>query len=230
MSTALARRFRVDVSLTDGNYIPYKGINDLSPKISPNLQSADDYDSNGWQSHEKTMQGAVLTIKAFRKQDGAGNFDPGQEIVRGQMLGFGDNARVWARWYDRNGQPEAYKGRFLVQWEPSKTGVADLDEVQCTLTSDGVVSAITNPTTASAVPVIATATPAGRTTDQIVVLGGAYFTGTTGVTLGGTAVEDFEVLSDGTLVVTVPAGAAGSAPIVVTTGAGASASFPYTRA
>lgn len=230
MSTALARRFKVDVSLTDANYVPFKGISDLSPKISPNLQSADDYDTDGWTDHEKTQQGAVLTIKAFRKQDGAGNFDAGQEIVRGQQLGWGDNARVWARWYDRNGAPEAFKARFIVEWTPSKTGVADLDEIQCVLTSSGAVSPITNPSSAALAPVIVTATPAGRTTDQIVVLSGAYFTGATAVTIGGTAAEDFEVLSDGTLVFTVPTGAAGSAPIVVTTPQGASGSFPYTRA
>lgn len=228
MSTALARRFKVDVSLTDGNYIPFKGINDLSPKISPNNQAADDYDTDGWQGFEKTQQGAVLTIKALRKQT-AGVFDAGQELVRGQQLGFGDAARVWARWYDRNGAPEAFKARFLVEWLPSKTGVADLDEVQVTLTADGVVSPISNPASAAAVPVIVSITPAGRTTDQIIVISGAYFTGATAVSIGGTAAEDFEVLGDGTLVATVPAGAAGSAPVVITTPQGASAGAAYTR-
>src|SRR4051794_37959817 len=159
MSTALARRFKVDVSITDGNYVPFKGINDLNPKISPNLQSADDYDTDGWTDQEKTQQGAVLTIKAFRKTDGAGAFDPGQEIVRGQQLGWADNARVWARWYDRNGAPEAFKGRFIVSWEPSKTGVADLDEIQCVLTSSGAVTPISNPASAALAPIIVAVTP-----------------------------------------------------------------------
>lgn len=229
MSTALARRFKVDVSLTDGNYVPFKGINDLNPKISPNLQSADDYDTDGWTDQEKTQQGAVLTIKAFRKTvDGV--FDAGQEIVRGQQLGWADDARVWARWYDRNGAPEAFKARFLVAWEPSKTGVADLDEIQCVLTSSGAVTPISNPTAAGFAAVITSVSPSGRTTDQIVVITGAYFTGATAVTIGGTAAEDFEVLSDSTIVATVPAGAAGSAPVIVTGTGGASGSFAYTRA
>jgi hypothetical protein len=230
MSTALARRFKVDVSLTDSNYVPFKGINDLSPKISPNLVAADDYDTNGWTSHEKTQQSAVLTIKAFRKQDGAGAFDAGQEIVRGQQLGFGDNARVWGRWYDRNGAAEAFKARFLVTWEPSKTGVADLDEIQCVLTADGIVSPIANPATTAAAPVVISALQSGTGAGAIVVITGAYFTGTTGVTVGGTAAAEIDVLSDGTLVITLPAGATGSAPIIVTTPNGSSGSFAFTRA
>lgn len=78
-------------------------------------------------------------------------------------------------------------------------------------------------------PTISTALPSGAAEAEIVTITGAYFTGTTAVTFGGTAASDFEVLSDNTLVAVMPAGSAGSAAIVVTNAAGASSSFAYTR-
>jgi hypothetical protein len=80
MATALARRFKVDVSADGTTWVPLKGINDLNPAISPTLVGSDDYDTNGWGSFEKTMQGWILTIKALRKTV-AGVFDAGQELV-----------------------------------------------------------------------------------------------------------------------------------------------------
>lgn len=229
MSTALARRFKVDVSLTDGSYIPIKGINDLGPKINPNNQSADDYDTDGWQSFEKTQQGWTITIKALRKQT-SGVFDPGQELIRGQQLGWGDAARVWVRWYDRNGAPEAYKGRALVEWVPAKTGVADLDEVTITLTGDGVLSPIANPVSGStSTPVVSNVDPQGAGTGDVVTVSGSNFTGATSVKFGGTTAS-FRVLGDSAIAASLPTGAAGSANVTVTNGTGTSNSYAYTRA
>lgn len=231
MATALARRFKVDVSTNGTTWVPLKGINDLNPPISPTLQPADDYDTDGWNGFEKTMQSWILTIKALRKTV-AGVFDPGQELVRAAMLGFGDAARVYVRWYDRNGAPEAFSGRAIVGWVPSKTGVADLDEVTITLTGDGALASIANPYAASAVPVVLSATPSGASVGQLVTITGTGFIGTvptTGVKFAAVNATSWSVVSDNVIVAVVPAGSAGSAPIIVTNGAGASAAFPYTR-
>jgi hypothetical protein len=224
MTAALARRFKVDVSLNGTTWVNFKGINDLNPPITPNLQAADTYDTDGWSAFEKTMQAWLLTIKALRQQT-AGVFDAGQELVRGQQLGFEDAARIYVRWYDRNGAPEAYMGRAIVGWVPSKTGVADLDEITVTLTGDGVLTSITNPYAATAVPVITSILPAGKGAGQAVTIFGSGFTGTvpaTGVKFGGTNATDFSVVNDGQITAVLPAGAAATITVLVTNAAGGS--------
>lgn len=231
MTTALARRFKVDVSTDGTSWIPVKGINDLNPPVSPTLVAADDYDSDGWNSFEKTMQSWILTIKALRKTV-AGVFDSGQELIRAAQLQFGDEARVYVRWYDRNGAPEAYSGVALVGWAPSKTGVADLDEVTITLTGDGVLTSISNPYNATAIPVLISATPTAVAAGGQVKIVGTGFTGTvatTGVKFGATNATSWLVLSDSVIVAIMPAGTAGAANIVVTNAAGPSTALSYTR-
>lgn len=231
MSTALARRFKVDVSADGTTWIPLKGINDLNPPVSPTLVAADDYDSNGWNSFEKTMQSWILTIKALRKTT-AGVFDAGQELVRAAQLPFGDSARVYVRWYDRNGAPEAFSGLAIVGWVPSKTGVADLDEVTITLTGDGALASITNPYAAAAVPVLTSALPTAVAVGGQVQIKGSGFTGTvatTGVKFGATNATSWVVVSDQLIVAVMPTGSAGAANVVVTNAAGASTALSYTR-
>lgn len=231
MTTALARRFKVDVSNDATTWVPFKGINDLNPPVSPTLVAADDYDSDGWNSFEKTMQSWILTIKALRKTV-AGAFDPGQELVRAAQLQFGDGARVYVRWYDRNGAPEAFQGQALVGWAPSKTGVADLDEVTVTLTGDGALTPIENPGTAATVPLLVSASPTGVAAGGQVEIIGSGFTGvisTTGVKFGATNATSWLVISDSVLVAVMPAGSAGAANIVVTNSVGASTPLAYTR-
>lgn len=231
MTTALARRFKVDVSADNSAWVALKGINDLNPQISPTLQPADDYDTDGWSQQEKTMQGWSLVAKCLRKTV-SGVFDPGQELVRAQQLGFGDDARIYTRWYDRNGEPEAYKGLALVGWAPSKTGVADLDEVTITLTGDGALTSITNPFEAAAIPIILSATPSAVAEGGIVEITGTGFAAVTGaasVKFGATNATSYIVVSDNVIVAVMPAGSAGAANITVVNGEGTSAAFSYTR-
>lgn len=67
---------------------------------------------------------------------------------------------------------------------------------------------------------------------ELVIITGAHFTGTTGVTFDAVAVGDFTVLSDTQLAVVTPAGTAGAADVVVTNATGASTTgtgdFTYT--
>ena len=84
---------------------------------------------------------------------------------------------------------------------------------------------------AEAVPTITTALPASKGAGDTVTLVGTGFTGTTGVTIGGVAVTgpNTDVISDTELHITLPAGTAGSAPIIVTNASGPSAAKAYTR-
>lgn len=234
MTTALARRFKVDVSTIAAptTWVNLKGINDLNPAISPTLVGADDFDTGGFSSFEKTMQGWVLTAKC-RRATNAGVFDPGQELARTAQLQFADTARLNVRWYDRYGAPEAYSGIGLIGYTASKTGVADLDEVTITFTGDGALTAISNPFAASAIPVVLSATPSGVAVGGVVTITGTGFIGTvptTGVKFNSVNATTWSVVSDNVIVAVMPAGSAGVGNIVVTNAAGASTpAFPYTR-
>jgi hypothetical protein len=231
MPSALARRFKVDVSTDNATWVNLKGIDDLNNSETPTIQAADTYDTNGFAAFEKTMTGWKLVIKAFRPTT-AGVFDPGQELVRAARFQFQTSARIYVRWYDRNGAPEAYSGLAIVDWNPSKTAVADLEEVTITLTGDGVLTSITNPYSPTSVPVILTATPSGVGVGGQVQITGQGFTGTvvtTGVKFAAVNATSWIVVSDSLIVAVMPAGSAGSAAITVTNATGASAAFPYTR-
>jgi hypothetical protein len=231
MSVSLARRFKVDVSNDGTNWVPFKGIQDFSPQENPTTQSTATYDNNGFDSFEKTLTGWGITIKANRPTT-AGVFDPGQELVRAAQFQFGDAARVYIRYYDRNGAAGAKSGRALIEWNQSKTGVADVEEVTATFKGDGVLSDITNPYNATAVPVITTATPSGVAVGGLVRIQGANFTGTvstTGVKFGATNATTWDVVSDSLIEAVMPAGSAGAGNITVTNAAGASPAFAYTR-
>ncbi|MFJ3957698.1 IPT/TIG domain-containing protein [Arthrobacter sp. NPDC090010] len=81
-------------------------------------------------------------------------------------------------------------------------------------------------------PTVTGATPSGAAAGSLITIKGAGFTGTTGATgvkIGGTNATSYTVVDDTTIVATIPAGSAGSVPIVVTSPAGASAAFSYTR-
>lgn len=82
---------------------------------------------------------------------------------------------------------------------------------------------------ASGVPLVSSITPSAAGDADVVVIRGARFTGTTGITFGGSAVGDFSIVSDNLIAATMPTGTAGSAACIVTNAAGASASTAYTR-
>lgn len=235
MSSQLARRFKVDVSTDGVTWLPLLGIQDLAPKENPTIQSTTDFDTNGFETVEKTVTSATLVAK-FRHIINSGVQSPGQELVRiaGQYQ-FGDAARAYVRWYDRFNGPEAWSMRAIVDWAASKTAAPDVEEISATFRSDGTVTPLTtNPAGVSAVPVIISvaSTPAAQVAGGIIRIVGANFTGTvatTGVKVGGVNATSWDLVSDSLIEAVVPAGTAGSAPIIVTNSAGASGAFPYTR-
>jgi hypothetical protein len=234
MSSQLARRFKVDVSTDAVTWLPFLGIQDLAPKETPTIQSTTDFDTNGFETVEKTVTAWSLVAK-IRHIINAGTPSPGQELARqaGQYQ-FQDATRLYVRWYDRNAGPEGWTGRAIVDWTPSKTAAADIEEITVTFRGDGALTALTtNPSASAAVPVITSVTPSGVAAGGIVRIVGANFTtpvATTGVKIGGVNATSWDFVSDSLIEAVVPAGTAGSAPVIVTTTAGASAGFAYTRA
>jgi hypothetical protein len=88
-------------------------------------------------------------------------------------------------------------------------------------------------TAVASVPTIASYIPAGTlgtAGGDNIILTGQHFTGTTTVTVGGTAALHFVVINDTTLSIVTPAKTAGSQNIVVTNATGPSTGFPVTYA
>lgn len=231
----LARSYRVQVSLDEASWLTLMGMNDFNPSVTPNEQDSTDYESDGWQSSEITMQAWALSVKANAKAT-TGVLDPAMSMILACIGEFGDDARVYVRWFRKDGVTgfPSYQGRAIVKATPSKTAVADLNEYQVDLTGDGMLSKIANPFTPDTedAPVVLSATPPAAAAASLLQITGANFTGTipaTGVKVGGTAATPFTVVSDSVIIATMPAGAAGSAPIVITNGTGPSNSFDYTR-
>lgn len=229
--SALARRYRIDVSADGTSWLQLKGVTDFSPQVNPEVKDSSTYDSNGWGSSEITLNSWQVTATVLR-QTNSGVYDPGQELVRARQSQFGDNARVYVRWYDNSGAPEAFTGRGIVTWNRAQTGVTDLDAATLTITGDGALTSITNPYSPTAAPVVTAATPSGIATGGQVTITGQNFTGTlvsAGVKFGGVSSAQYTVLGDATIVAVMPAGSAGSAAVTVINATGTSNALPYTR-
>jgi hypothetical protein len=230
-STALARRYAVDVSTDGTTWLRLAAVNDRNKQVNPNKIDSTTYDSNGWTATEVTLQSWSIVVKALR-QPSAGVYDPAQELARATQGQFSDAIRLYVRTYDKVTGKEAQSGRAIVEWNEAKTGVADLNEVQITFTGDGALSNVAD-VVISSLPVITSATPAGAAAGAQIQLIGQGFAGTvatTGVKIGGVNATSWIVISDNTIVFVVPAGTAGATTIVVTNATGASNALAYTRA
>lgn len=231
MSTKLARRFRVDVSPDGTTWTQLKAINDFSPQDTPNLQDATTFDNDGYTSSEATTRSWQAVVKCLRNTDNAGALDPGQELVRQRDGEFDDDLRIHVRWYDKTDGSEAKSGLAIVEWNESKTGVADLNEVQITFTGDGKLTKLADVAiTDNPKPSLVSALPSGAGTGDQVTIKGSYFTGTTAVKFGSTAATEYTVVSDSIIVAVLPSGSAGAANVTVTNATGVSDALSYTRA
>jgi hypothetical protein len=236
VSTTLARKFKIDVT-TDltlaGGWLALNGVDDFNPSITPATEDTSAYDTTGWTTKEITMQDWSAVAQFFRRVT-SGTYDAGQELVRACVGQFGTAARCGVRWYDRNGGPEAYSGVALVQWARTNTAVANVEKATVTFMATDIPLNlnIINPYNVALAPVVAGASPSAAAATTSIAIFGQYFTGTVGashVTIGGTNATSYSVINDGLISAVMPAGSAGSAPIVVTNAVGASNSFPYTR-
>jgi len=241
------RKWRVDVDLNDGvgspSWVPVAGITNLAPNFdNAHFEDDSDYDSSGFQSQTKTAAawGATITIARKGQTSDATTYDPGQEHLRTKSIGkFGIANSVTVRIYEMepNGpRIEAYTGKASVSFQEQGGAETALSTAQITLNGQGALAIISHPDTGSAVPTISGVTlPAGQTTlhtagGDVIVLAGNHFTGTTGVTFGGTAAGSFVVESDGRISAAAPAKTAGSVSIIVTNAAGSSSAFAVTYA
>lgn len=228
----LARNLGVDISVDNVTWLTVPGRVDNAPAFNPTKADSTDVDSGGFKSITVTDISWQLVIKYNRLSDG-GVPNVVQQTIEACEGQFGDAGELYVRWYETDGGSYAKTGRAVVTIVRSKTSEPDLSEITATFDGDGQATSIPNPYSAAVAPVLLSATPSGVGAGGQVQISGQHFTGTvstTGVKFGGVNATSWIVLSDTTIVAVMPAGTAGSAPIIVTNATGASNSLPYTRA
>lgn len=122
----------------------------------------------------------------------------------------------------------AFEGTFSVSMAPVNTGYADKSVIRFTLANDGVVEKLAvSPIAGSGAPILETASPAGQTVGDLIVVRGYRLGSTVSATIDGQPVLEMRVVDDNTIVLLIPASVAGAAPIVITNGVGASNTLAY---
>jgi hypothetical protein len=148
-TTALARRWKCDLNLgTDlvPDWQPLIAVTEFQPTFPPNIEEATTYDSEGWAENEKTLQSWEVAATFNRRiNDQTLVFNDAHEALRTTAFASGSASKIGVRFYDRNGLPEAYQGKALVEWEDQGGEATALGQVSVTLTGDGALSMIDNP-------------------------------------------------------------------------------------
>lgn len=227
----LARNIGIDISTDNATWLTVPGRTDNAPAFSPTKADSTDVDSGGFKSITVTDFAWTVVVKYNRLSNG-GVPNAVQQMIEACEGQFGDAGELYVRWYETDGGAMAKTGRAVVTIVRSKTSEPDLSEITATFDGDGPAVAITNPYAVALAPVLISATPSGVGVGGQVQISGQHFTGTvptTGVKFGGVNATSWIVLSDTTIVAVMPAGSAGSAPVIVTNATGASSALPYTR-
>lgn len=147
--TALARRWRLEINMGTAEAPAWQlcpGVTEFQWTAEPNIEDSTSYDTDGWTENTKTAQAWEVSATFNRKHtpdDTA--YSPVHEKIRTAFFAYGDASKVHLRFMDRNGLPEAYEGKALVNWAPSGGEYTALDQVEATFTGTGPLTPITNP-------------------------------------------------------------------------------------
>ncbi|ERG63540.1 hypothetical protein L332_03620 [Agrococcus pavilionensis RW1] len=221
---------------------PVRRISNFNPTPTPRTQDAQTYDDLGADNQDVTGWSFALAFNVqVNRLVSTGLYLPEIEalLARTEPDATGELATIEVRWYHKpaQGTPnpnDARQGLATVATSRVNTGPAgEIETLSVTLTGKGPAQKITNPFTGwgtTASPTVQSVLPPGEGANELVTITGSNLLGATAVTFGGTAATDFTVVSATTIVASLPAGSAGSAPVVVTTPAGPSPAAAYTRA
>lgn len=209
------------------------GIAEAKPRPSEaTTQDDSDFDGEGYKSQTVTALTWGFDGKVNRKElaTSATAYDPGQEIIRKASDTIG--GVVHCRYYEMepNGpRVEAYQGKGVPSWAPDGGAMDSLDTAPFTLTGRGKPVEIAHPSGETPTPRLISATPSGAAAGAPVVLKGFNLSGLTtvaSVKVNNVNVASITPVDANTVLVTMPAGAAGTVPITVT---GGTAPLLYTR-
>lgn len=210
-------------------FVNVPDITALNPAPQPQQRNRSTYAAKGVPKPQTYARGMQVTFNVEVVRDALGQYQEElQYLLDKSFMLMSDNI-VRVRIFDTLGADYAFEADYTIEHNRPSTGDTDAGFFGFTLTATSTPVKIANPAE-DVSPGIIRATPSGAGENDVVTLHGRNFTGATGVTIGGTAGTNVSVIDDRTLQVTLPAGAAGSAPIVVTSPAGSSTALPYTRA
>ena len=237
----LAKDWQVDVDLASNPTAPtwaqIKGLHSMTEQVTESEIDDSDFDGGGYASAVPTQRKVDLALTSARKKIVQTGFadDPGQAFVRAQGRMVGYAAAFFARYYRKDGAPDAYYGEVHAVGVGGGGGaVIDLEMFSPTLKFHGQPASIINPLNTPSVPILTSiiATKNGGTTflvagGDIFRITGSAFTGTVSVSIAGNLVAagSWYVEDDNHIVGVAPAHVAGTAlPVVVTNAVGASTS------
>lgn len=236
--TALARRYVLEVNLGSDTvpvWTQVIGLADFKPAVSPTDQDSSNYNSDGWGDKTRTAADWSVELKLNVEQDEV-TYEPPPTHVALQDAAWspgGPNTYVEIRYYDRNGNTDAWQGTCLVTWSPDGGDRTALGTVSATLSGHGALVRITNPAGTDPAPSILSLNPAsgGTAGGELVTILGAHFIDASGnpatdVDFGANPASSFTVVNTNTIVATSPAASAGSVDVSVTSAAGTSATVP----
>jgi hypothetical protein len=203
-----------------GTWVNITGdANNINPVPTGVRVNRENYGQKAASSSQKIADNYVVTFTVEGIRGANGMFVAAQAAIR-ELLKIGrrkgDANLVEAQWFDAlDDDIPAFQGKFSVEWTDTNTGFADGAAWSFTLTSDGTVAQITSPI-ATTLPIIETALPSGKTVGDVIYVRGYKLTGTTGITVDGATVLEFQVIDDNTVALLIPATVAGAAPNIVT--------------
>lgn len=204
------------------------------PKVT---QDTSTYDDQGAPNEDVSGRGfaSAFTVQANRSQT-TGLYLPEVEALINASRRDREQAVIDGRFYHKPKTGAAHPtdaGRVLATVELSRqnTGNAEIDVFAVSLTGKGAYTPIANPYVGSATvsPAISAISPSGQVATKLITITGVGFLGATDVKFGATSATAFTVISEATIVATVPTGSAGSVNVTVVTPVGTSPAFAYTR-
>ncbi len=230
----LAKDWQVDVDTASNPpapvWVQIRGLKSMQEQISETEMDDSDFDSGGYGSDIVTQRKVVLVLTSSRKQVVGAGFadDPGQSFVRttGRLVGY--TASIFARYYRKDGAPDAYYGECHVDGVGGGGGnVTDLEGFSPTLKFHGQPQSILNPLNIAAAAIVSGISP------STMPIAGGILVALNGTGFNTVAASGAVVVAGVTVVYTVesnnritfisPAHAAGSGfPVVVTNTTGAS--------
>ena len=216
---------------------PVRRISGWAPTYPATSVDITSYDDRGSTSNEVTARSfsASFTVQGNRSLT-TGLYLPELEVLLAAQKATGNSAVVEVRWYHKpdEGAPnpsDAGAAYCTVEATRQNTGNAEAEWYSVTLTGRGKFTPIANPFGGWDVttPTLASALPTAAGGGDMVTITGTGLLGATVVKFGAVNAGEFVVVNGSTIIASLPAGAAGSAPVVVTTPGGTSAALPYTR-
>lgn len=223
-----AYEYGIDVKI-GAAWVNIPDITALNPTFTPRSRRRATYAAKGTNRSNTYARDLSVALNVEVVRDELDQYQAELQYLLDVSALLNEDNRAEFRVFDTLGADWAWEFEASVEQGRPQTGDEDPGWFGFTLASYGEPTKIPNPVSEGIDPGVISAVPSGAAAGEAIFISGLAFTGATAVTIGGIAATDFDVIDDRQIRAVVPAGSAGSAPIIVTTAAGASAPLAYTR-